>query len=77
MRAYTIVIIPLMVIENFVIFDEFYLRCPATGNCLHSKTEKTFVSNYVEQGDELVSSGDLKEFKTYSDALTFVEEASK
>lgn len=77
MRAYVIIICPLTIIENFVIFDEFYLRCPATGNCMHAKTEKTFVSNYVEEGEDLISSNDLKEFKTYSDALTFVEKASK
>lgn len=77
MRAYVIIISPLIVIENFVIFDEFYLKCPATGNCLHSKTEKTFVSNFEEQGADLISSNDLKEFRTFSEAVDYVEKQFK
>ena len=75
MRAYTIIPIALTVNGSFVIFDEFYLRCPQTGNCFHSKTEKTLVSNYEEDSSgEIVSANKMREFNTYSEASKFVHE---
>jgi len=74
MRAYVIIPIPLIVNGTFVIFDEFYLRCPQTGNCFLSKTETTFVSDYIiDSGGEMCSNGKLLQFQTFDKANEYVE----
>jgi hypothetical protein len=73
MRAYTIIPIALTVNGGFVIFDEFYLKCPQTGRNIHSKTDKTLVSNYEEDSSgEIVSANKMLEFDTYKEAADFV-----
>ena len=73
MRCYVIIPIALEVNQAFVIFDEFYLRCPQTGNCFKTKTDKTFASNYCEDSQgEICSSGILREFNTLKEARDYV-----
>lgn len=73
MRAYLLIPIPLNQSEQFVVFNEYFLKCPETGNHFRSKSDKFLVSNYEpsEYGGE-VSSGKLREFNTLTQAEDFI-----
>lgn len=73
MRAYLLIPVPLNQSEKFVIFNEYFLKCPETGNHFHSKSNKFLVSNYEmnSYGGE-VSSGRMREFNTLTQAEDFV-----
>lgn len=75
MNLYVLMPIPLSVNCNYVIFNEYYLRCTQSGNVFKCNSEAVLVSEYVEDlGEEFVSNGTLSSFNLFKDAESFVIE---